>query len=381
MKSLKQISTDSLVTPMQRALALARQALGTTSPNPAVGAVVVKEGAVIGEGFTLPTGQRHAEIGALEQAGAAAQGAELYTTLEPCCHFGRTPPCTDAIIAAGVKTVHLAIIDPNPQVAGRGCAQLQAAGIQVVVEDTQGAQELYEGFAKHIQSGIPFLTAKFAMSLDGKIATHTGDSKWVTGAASRRVVQEMRRECDAVLVGINTVLADDPQLTARDEGGSPLPQQPLRVVLDSQCRTPPDATMLVEPGNTLIVTSQNASPARIAELADRGAQVLPVPLNEQGRVDLPEVMAELGRRDVVNLLVEGGGIVLGSLFDAGLVDKVYAFLAPKIIGGEAAPTPVGGTGAPIMSQSFQLERTRWEQIGEDWLIVGYPVRGHPVRRS
>ncbi len=381
MKSLKQISVDPLVTPMQRAVALARQALGTTSPNPAVGAVIVKEGAMIGEGFTLPAGRRHAEIGALEQAGAAAQGAELYTTLEPCCHFGRTPPCTDAIIAAGVKTVHLAIIDPNPQVAGRGCAQLQAAGIQVVVEDTQGAQELYEGFAKHIQSGIPFLTAKFAMSLDGKIATHTGDSKWVTGAASRRVVQEMRRECDAVLVGINTVLADDPLLTARDEGGSPLLRQPLRVVLDSQCRTPSDAKMLREPGNTLIVTSESASPARVAELADRGAQVLQVPLNEQGRADLPETMAELGRRDVVNLLVEGGGIVLGSLFDAGLVDKVYAFIAPKIIGGEAAPTPVGGTGAPTMSQSCQLERTRWEQIGEDWLIIGYPVPGYPVPRS
>ncbi len=359
---------------MQRALALARQALGTTSPNPAVGAVVVKEGVVIGEGFTLPPGQRHAEIGALEQAGAAAQGAELYTTLEPCCHLGRTPPCTEAIIAAGVKTVHLAVIDPNPRVAGRGCAQLQAAGIQVVVEDTQGAQELYEGFAKHIQSGIPFLTAKFAMSLDGKIATHSGDSKWVTGAASRRVVQEMRRECDAVLVGINTVLADDPQLTARDEGGSPLPRQPLRVVLDSQCRMPSEAKMLREPGNTLIVTSESASPARVAELADRGAQVLQVPLNEQGRVDLPETLAELGRRDVVNLLAEGGGIVLGSLFDAGLVDKVYAFIAPKIIGGEAAPTPVGGAGAPTMSQSCQLERTRWEQIGEDWLIIGYPVR-------
>ena len=366
---------------MERALALGRQALGATSPNPAVGAVVVKAGAVIGEGFTLPPGQRHAEIGALAQAGAAAQGAELYTTLEPCCHFGRTPPCTEAIIAAGVKTVHLAVLDPNPRVAGRGLAQLEAAGIQVVVEDTQGAQELCEGFAKHIKNGIPFLTAKFAMSLDGKIATYTGDSKWVTGVASRRVVQKMRRECDAVLVGINTVLADDPQLTARDEEGSSLPRQPLRVVLDSQCRTPSDAKMLREPGNTLIMTSESVSPTRVAELTDRGAQVLRVPLNEEGRVDLPETMAKLGRQDVVNLLVEGGGTVLGALFDAGLVDKVCAFIAPKIIGGEAAPTPVGGVGAPTMSQSFELERTRWEQIGEDWLIIGYPVLGYPVRRS
>ena len=375
MRTLESINAEPQVTPMQRALALARQALGSTSPNPAVGAVVVKDGAIIGEGFTLPPGQRHAEIGALEQAGAATEGAELYTTLEPCCHLGRTPPCTDAIIAAGVKTVYLAVVDPNPQVAGGGCAQLQAAGIQVVVEDTQGAQELYEGFAKHIQSGIPFIAAKFAMSLDGKIATHTGDSKWVTGAASRRVVQEMRRECDAVLVGINTVLADDPQLTARDERGLPLPRQPLRVVLDSQCRTPPEAKIFKEPGNTLIVTSESASPARVAELTDRGAQVLQLPLKEPGRVDWPETLAELGRRDVVNLLVEGGGIVLGSLFDAGLVDKVYAFIAPKIIGGEAAPGPVGGKGAPTMSQSWRLERTRWEQVGEDWLIIGYPVRG------
>ena len=375
MRALEQISAEPHVTPMQRALALARQALGSTSPNPAVGAVVVKDGAIIGEGFTLPPGQRHAEIGALEQAGAAAEGAELYTTLEPCCHYGRTPPCTEAIIAAGVKTVYLAVIDPNPQVAGGGCAQLQAAGIQVVVEDTQGAQELYEGFAKHIQCGIPFITAKFAMSLDGKIATHTGDSKWVTGAASRRVVQEMRRECDAVLVGINTVLADDPQLTARDDGGSPLARQPLRVVLDSQCRTPLEAKIFKEPGNTLIVTSESASPARVAELTDRGAQVLQLPLKEPGRVDWPETLAELGRRDVVNLLVEGGGVVLGSLFDAGLVDKVYAFIAPKIIGGEAALGPVGGKGAPTMSQSWRLERTRWEQVGEDWLIIGYPVRG------
>ena len=375
MRALEQISAEPHVTPVQRALALARQALGSTSPNPAVGAVVVKDGAIIGEGFTLPPGQRHAEIGALEQAGAAAEGAELYTTLEPCCHYGRTPPCTEAIIAAGVKTVYLAVIDPNPQVAGGGCAQLQAAGIQVVVEDTQGAQELYEGFTKHIQCGIPFITAKFAMSLDGKIATHTGDSKWVTGAASRRVVQEMRRECDAVLVGINTVLADDPQLTARDDGGSPLARQPLRVVLDSQCRTPLEAKIFKEPGNTLIVTSESASPARVAELTERGAQVLQLPLKEPGRVDWPETLAELGRRDVVNLLVEGGGVVLGSLFDAGLVDKVYAFIAPKIIGGEAALGPVGGKGAPTMSQSWRLERTRWEQVGEDWLIIGYPVRG------
>ena len=374
-----------MVSPMQRALTLARQALGTTSPNPAVGAVVVNKGVVIGEGFTLPPGQRHAEVGALEQAGTSARGAELYTTLEPCCNFGRTPPCTDAIIAAGISVVHLAVIDPNPKVAGRGRSQLEAGGVQVLVEDTEGvpepAQELYEGFAKHIQTGVPFLTAKFAMSLDGKIATRSGDSKWVTGESSRRLVHDLRRQCDAVLVGVNTVLADDPQLTVRDQTGSPLERQPLRVVLDSQCRTPPSAQMLREPGDTLIVTTESADPGRVTELAEQGAHIFQVSLNEQGRVDLPETLVELGRRDVVNLLVEGGGIVLGSLFDGGLVDKVYAFIAPKIIGGESAPAPVGGNGAPTMTQSWQLERTRCQQIGEDWLIVGYPVPGYSVRSS
>ncbi|MBM3942091.1 MAG: bifunctional diaminohydroxyphosphoribosylaminopyrimidine deaminase/5-amino-6-(5-phosphoribosylamino)uracil reductase RibD, partial [SAR202 cluster bacterium] len=201
---------------MQRAISLARLAMGTTSPNPSVGAVLVKDGVVVGEGYTLPPGQRHAEIGALQQAGEAARGAILYTTLEPCCHFGRTPPCTRAVIAAGVKEVHFALIDPNPRVRNGGRAELEAAGIAVVAGEEAGpAAELYEGFAKHITTGLPFVSAKFAMSLDGKIAARTGDSKWVTGPDARSLVQQMRLETDAVMVGINTVLADDPQLTVR----------------------------------------------------------------------------------------------------------------------------------------------------------------------
>ena len=362
------------MTPMQRAIDLARQALGTTSPNPAVGAVVTKDGETVGEGSTLPPGQRHAEIGALQQAGERSHGATLYTTLEPCCTFGRTPPCTQAIIAAGIRQVHLAAIDPNPRVSGSGRAELEAAGLEVAVgEESDAAQELYEAFAKHVTTGLPFVTAKFAMSLDGKIATHTGDSKWVTGIEARGVVQQMRREIDAVLVGVNTVLADDPQLTARDPEGNPLPRQPLRVVLDSHCRTPQEARLLREPGTTLIAASQDAPAILVARLEAAGAEVYLGPFDRDGRVDLPPLLANLGHRGVVSLLAEGGGVVLGSLFDAGLVDKVIAFIAPSIIGGGDAASPVAGGGASLMSETWRVKRTHLRQVGPDWLITGYPA--------
>ena len=362
------------MTPMQRALNLAKQALGTTSPNPAVGAVVTIDGETVGEGYTLPPGQRHAETGALQQAGDRSRGATLYTTLEPCCAFGRTPPCTKAIIAAGIQRVHLAAIDPNPLVSGRGRADLEAAGIEVTVgEESGAAQELYEAFAKHITTGLPFVTAKYAMSLDGKIATHTGDSKWVTGPEAREAVQQMRRESDAVMVGVNTVLADDPQLTARDIEGKPLERQPLRVVLDSNCRTPEEARLLREPGTTIIATSQHAPAILVARLEAAGAEVCLAPVGQDGRVDLNAVLAELGHRGVVSVLAEGGGVVLGSLFDAGLVDKIFAFVAPLIIGGEDAASPVAGQGAPSMSKTWSVERTHLQQLGPDWLITGYPT--------
>ena len=362
------------MTPMQRAINLARQALGTTSPNPAVGAVVTRDGEPVGEGFTLPPGQRHAEIGALQQAGERSRGATLYTTLEPCCTFGRTPPCTQAIVSAGIRQVHLAATDPNPLVSGRGRAELEAAGLELAVgEESDAAQELYEAFAKHITTGLPFVTAKFAMSLDGKIATHTGDSKWVTGPEARGVVQQMRRESDAVMVGVNTVLTDDPQLTARDPEGKPLQRQPLRVVLDSHCRTPIEARLLREPGTTIIATSQDAPALLVARLEAAGAEVYLGPTDRDGRVDLPSLLAKLGHQGVVSLVAEGGGVVLGSLFDAGLVDKVFAFVAPSIIGGGDAASPVAGHGASLMSETWHMERTYVRQVGPDWLITGYPV--------
>jgi len=362
------------MTPMQRAVTLARQALGSTSPNPAVGAVVVKDGAIIGEGYTLPPGQRHAEIGALEQAGDRANGAALYTTLEPCCHFGRTPPCTSAIIAAGIRQVHVAVQDPNPKVAGKGFAELEQAGITVVQEETPDAPELYEAFAKHVNTGLPFVSAKFAMSLDGKIATHSGDSQWVTGPEARNLVQQMRQESDAIMVGVNTVLADNPQLTARDEAGRPLGRQPIRVVLDSNCHTPGAARMLQEPGHTLIFVSSGSPAQQIKTLTASGAEVILTSPGEDGRVDTGPVLADLGKRGVVSLLVEGGGTVLGSLFDAGLIDKVYAFIAPVLIGGDRAKSPIEGLGAATMSEAWRLERTSLKPIGPDWLITGYPTK-------
>ena len=363
------------ITPMGRAFRLARQALGSTSPNPAVGAVVVRQNTVVGEGFTLPPGGSHAEIVALQQAGAQAQGADLYTTLEPCCTHGRTPPCTLAIVAAGIKRVFVAARDPNPRVYGKGCQALEAAGIEVhwsQGEDAETAEELYQAFGKHVKTGLPFITAKFAMSLDGKIATNTGDSKWITGTESRALVHELRRESDAIMVGVNTVLADDPQLTARYPSGEPLSRQPIRAVLDSSCRTPPESKMFKEPGTTLIAVCSGVPASTRHHLEAAGAEVFQTPPGADGRVDLDLVMKELGRRGVVTLLVEGGGEVLGSLFDRGYVDRVLAFVAPVIIGGSGAASPVGGAGVSKMAGAWHMDRSKMQPVGSDWLITGYP---------
>ena len=364
---------------MSQAIELARQALGTTSPNPAVGAVLVKDGQVIGRGATQPPGQAHAEIVALDEAREAARGATLYVTLEPCCHWGRTPPCTGAVIEAGVGEVVIAVSDPNPVVAGKGVAELRHAGVAVSVlpddsPECEQARELYEGFAKHIKTGLPFVTVKFAMSLDGKIATHTGDSKWVTGPQARALVQEMRRETDAVMVGIKTVLADDPALTARDSSGLPLARQPLRVALDSHCRMPVESQLLHQPGQTVVYTTTAAPSESVGGLKKTGAEVHRVGATAVGQVCPDEVLADLGRRGIVNLLVEGGGLTLGSLFDGGLVDKVHTFVAPVIIGGIDAASPVEGMGAKLMAHAMRLERTSIRQIGPDWLITGYPQK-------
>ncbi|MSQ14040.1 MAG: bifunctional diaminohydroxyphosphoribosylaminopyrimidine deaminase/5-amino-6-(5-phosphoribosylamino)uracil reductase RibD [Dehalococcoidia bacterium] len=358
---------------MQRALELARGVMGTTSPNPAVGAVLVKDGRVVGEGATQRPGGDHAEVVALKQAGEAARGTTMYVTLEPHCFQGRTPPCSQAIIRAGVAEVHIATLDDNPRVAGRGKAELEAAGVRVALgERSDEAREAIEGHSKWVTTRLPFVTVKYAMTLDGKIATVSGESRWISGPESRTQVHVLRRTSDAIMVGVNTALRDDPQLTARDAEGRPLPRQPLRVVVDTNGRLPATAQMLRQPGRTLVAVA-GAPKERQEMLRRTSADVLDVP-QKDGRVDLAALLAELGRQEVVSLLVEGGGTLLAQLFSQGLVDKVLAYIAPLILGGAAAPTPVEGEGIASLGQAVRLERVRVERVGDDVLLVGYPKR-------
>ena len=356
------------MTSMRRAVSLSRRALGSVSPNPAVGAIVVKDGETVGEGWTQPPGRPHAELVALEQAGENAAGATLYTTLEPCNHHGRTPPCTDAIVEARIAHVHASVQDPNPHVAGGGLPRLREAGIRTDLGQEEGlAREVMEGYLKFVETGTPFLTAKFAMSLDGKIATRTGDSKWISGDRARRFAHELRARSDAVMVGVGTVLADDPQLTSRNGKGAPLERQPLRVIVDSQSRTPSNARLFREPGSTLLAVAGNATPA---STTSGGVEAEAVPAAD-GRIDLEELMRRLGRREITSLLVEGGGTLLGSLFDLGLVDKVVACISPTIIGGADALSPVGGDGVVHIADALRLERVKWRRFGRDLAIIGY----------
>lgn len=356
---------------MSHALELARRAEGRVSPNPPVGAVLVKDGVIVGGGCTQPPGQSHAEAVALSEAGEAARGAALYTTLEPCSHHGRTPPCTDAIVEAGVAEVHAAMLDPNPNVRGGGMAILAEAGLSTRVgEGAAKARRQLEAYVKYVTTGNPFVTAKFAMSLDGKIATRTGDSKWISGEKARGAVHRLRAASDAVMVGVNTALADDPQLTARDKRGRPLDRQPLRVVVDTGGRMPPSARMLDEPGRTLVAVG-HVDDDRTWALRSAGAEVVSLP-GDGSSVDLAALMDNLAaEHGVTSLLVEGGATLLGSLFDLGLVDKVIAFVSPVIIGGAEAPTPVAGSGFERMADTLKLERVRWDKYGRDMAITGY----------
>ena len=358
---------------IERALDLAWAALGTTSPNPTVGCVVARGDAVISEGWTQPPGQDHAEAMALRLAGENACGATLYVTLEPCNHYGRTPPCAESIIAAGIREVHIAVEDPNPNVAGGGAARLREAGITVHIGEypahiTSDAHRLIEAFVKHSNTRMPFVIAKYAMSLDGKIAARTGDSKWISGEQSRGYAHLLRKRSDAIMVGINTVLADNPQLTARDSDGNSLEHQPLRVVLDSNARMPHNAAMLRAPGDTLVVVA-DADPDDLP--AWDGAETVSVPSGANGGVDMRALLATLGERDITGVLVEGGGAVIGSLFDLRLVDKVVAFVAPVIIGGRDAISPVAGAGIDDMADAMRLRDVQMLRFGEDIAIIGY----------
>ncbi len=358
-----------------RALQLARRVLGRTSPNPAVGAVLVRDGVVVGEGATHPPGGPHAEIVALRAAGDRARGATLYVTLEPCSHHGRTPPCADALIAAGVAAVHYVIGDPNP-LAGGGARVLRAAGVTVVPGEGAWAEEarrINEAFLHWVAVRRPFVTLKWAMSLDGKIATRAGESRWISAPESRRRVHELRDATDAILVGSGTALADDPALTTRLEGGDG--RHPLRVVLDGRGRLPATARLVSGrlPGRTLVATTATSSPAWRGALAHDGVEIVVLPPGTHGGVDLVALLDELGARDITSLLVEGGAGVLASFVAECLVDKYLVFAAPLVIGGAAAPGPVGGTGPALLADAPRLRLDAVERVGDDALLTCYPI--------
>ena len=357
---------------MRLALGQARRGLGSSSPNPAVGAVVARQGQVIGRGYHARAGQAHAEVKALAQAGAAAQGATVYVTLEPCHHQGRTPPCTQALMAAGVARVVYGAADPNPRVAGGGGAWLAGQGV-AVSPGVLGAACAWEHrfFFTHVTQKRPHVILKTAATLDGKTATRTGHSRWVTGEAARRRVHRQRAWCDAICVGIGTALADDPQLTCRLPGG----RDPLRVVVDRGLRLPPNAKVLdPDAGGGCLVACGPHPPARArAKLEAAGAQVLPLPLGPDG-VDLAALLRELGSRGITSLLLEGGAGLAWGFVAAGLVDEIMYFLAPKIIGGAGAFPMVGGQGFATMDQALRLEKPRIRRLGDDLLLQARVLR-------
>ncbi len=356
---------------MERALTLAAQAQGRTSPNPMVGAVIVREGEIVGEGYHQKAGDAHAEIQALNQAKESAEGATMYVTLEPCCHWGRTPPCTESVIRAKLADVVVAMKDPNPQVAGNGIRQLEEAGILVQVGLCEKeSRQLNEVFIKYITTQRPFVILKSAISLDGKIATASGESQWITSEASRLKGHEVRAQVDAILVGVGTVLQDNPSLTAR------LPKRqnedPIRVVVDSRGRTPLGAKVFNPNSNsgTLIAVTEDALSEKIEAFKATGAEVLIV-AKKDGRVCLRALMWELGQRGITSVLIEGGGEINAAALRAGVVDKLMFFIAPKLIGGKDALGPIGGVGIARLAEAFELRDANISQIGADFLIEGY----------
>ena len=358
---------------LMEALVAARRVEGRTNPNPPVGAVVVKDGAVIGRGWTAAPGGPHAEVVALEAAGAKAQGATLYVTLEPCTFQGRTPPCTTSIRSAGVRRVVWAARDVDPRMGAGAAAVLAQDGIATDYLPLAAADELVAPFRSRIERGRPLVTAKWAMSLDGRIATQSGDSRWITGPAARRRVHELRDRVDAIMVGVGTVLADDPALTVRLPHHWRPVRQPLRVIVDSYGQTPLHARVLQPEleGTTLLATVDPPAAWRTAVEA-RGVDVLLLP-SQAGRVHLGALLGALAERGVTHLLVEGGGALLGALADERLIDRVWAFVAPKLIGGSAAPGPLGGTGATRMAETSRLRIDAVEMIDDDVLMMGRPL--------
>lgn len=366
------MSTDHDIKWMRRALELAENGWGLVSPNPPVGCVIVQDNALVGEGWHERYGGPHAEPNALRRAGDRAKGATAYVTLMPCAHHGKTPPCTDALIAAGIRRVVVAMDDPH-SVSGDGASILRRAGIDVetglLAED---AAYVMRGFLKHLRCGLPHLTLKYAMTLDGHIATRTGDSKWISSEESRARVQLMRAQSDAVLVGVGTALADDPRLTVRDQNA----HQPRRVIIDSTGRLSPDAKVFHEPGGDVwIMTTPRAQESWAEAIRQKGGRIVCLPANSAGQVDLKQAMKELAAGGVRTVLCEGGAAMAGGLFDAGLVDEIAAFIAPRLCGG--GPSPVQGAGVRHMKDALGLRHCRHEIIGSDLFLQGCVENGNP----
>jgi diaminohydroxyphosphoribosylaminopyrimidine deaminase/5-amino-6-(5-phosphoribosylamino)uracil reductase len=362
---------------MHRALELAARARGRTSPNPMVGAVLVKDGQVVGEGFHSFAGADHAELVALQEAEGAARGATLYVSLEPCCHYGRTPPCVQRILASGIARVVAACQDPNPAVSGKGVAALRAAGIPTEVGVlAEEATRLNEAFFTFIRTGRPFIVMKAAASLDGKIATRTGESRWITGEKARLRVHQLRNEVDAVLVGIGTVLRDDPLLTTRL--GTADQRDPARVVVDNLARLPLRAKVInrASTAPTFLAVSERAPAAKVEALQREGVQVLVVEGSPR-RVSLQRLMEALGKLGFLSVMIEGGAEINASAIQEGIVDKVLLFLAPILMGGKSAPSALAGTGAATLAQAVRLRDIRIERLDEDLLLEGYVL---PPRR-
>lgn len=353
---------------MRLAMQLAGNAIGRTSPNPLVGAVIVKDNRVVGCGWHRKAGTPHAEVHALNQAGELAQGADVYVTLEPCAHYGKTPPCAKALVEAKVKNVYGGLLDVNPKVAGKGFKILEDAGIHVeygFLQDELRKQN--EVFFKWIEHKKPFIVLKAAMTLDGKIATATGQSKWITNETSRAYGYKLRDIYDGIMVGINTVIEDNPMLTARVDGG----KNPIRIVVDSSLKIDINANVVQDKSaKTIVATTDKADKDKILKLQAQNVDVIVVDKDENDKVDIEKLLDILGQQNICSILVEGGATLSGSFVAKKLVDKVYFFIAPKIVGGKEAKTPVAGTGILNLQEALALKDIQFEKLEEDILIIG-----------
>ncbi|MFC3884331.1 bifunctional diaminohydroxyphosphoribosylaminopyrimidine deaminase/5-amino-6-(5-phosphoribosylamino)uracil reductase RibD [Bacillus songklensis] len=356
---------------MKLAIELAKATMGQTNPNPVVGAVVVNNGEVVGMGAHLRAGEAHAEVHALQMAGERAKGATIYVTLEPCSHYGKTPPCADLVVKKGIKRAVIASLDPNPLVSGKGIERMKAAGISVETGILkEEADALNKIFFHYIKTKIPYVTLKTASSLDGKTATVTGDSKWITGEQARLDVHQLRHQHDAILVGVQTVIADNPSLTTRLPGGG---KHPIRIVLDASLRIPEECTLLNDgEAPTWIITGNNIDPEKAGRLRNSFVEIFPLPTE---KIDIKEALTFLGEKGVTSLLVEGGSTVHGSFLKAGRFNQMISYVAPKLIGGKEAPTLFGGEGIPNINEAVQLKIQSVEYVGDDLKLTAVPLEG------